>query len=294
MIGGSGLYKMEGLADVKEHRLETPFGVPSDAILSGILLDELPESSNQTRLLFLPRHGRFHDIPPHQVNYRANIWALKKLGAGQVVSVSAVGSMKESIAPGDLVFVDQFIDRTRSRPNTFFEDAGVVAHVEFAQPVDEALSDCLYRAAVKSGVRAHRGGTYVCIEGPQFSTRAESDLFRSWGVDVIGMTNLPEARLAREAELPYATMALATDYDCWHADHGSVSVEAVLELIRSNVKTAQAVLKHALSTLPDPSKSPASFALRHAVLTSPNQFSQEAWDKLGLLLEKHISKPGTA
>ncbi|MCB9633078.1 MAG: S-methyl-5'-thioadenosine phosphorylase, partial [Sandaracinus sp.] len=204
VIGGSGLYEMEGLERVEEHRVETTFGTPSDAVISGFL--------GETRFLFLPRHGRGHRVPPHQINYRANLLALKQLGAEQVISVSAVGSMKESIAPGDMVIVDQFIDRTRNRPSTFFEDVGVVAHVEFADPVDSGLAEALYRATVEVGARVHKGGTYVCIEGPQFSTRAESRLYRSWGVDVIGMTNLPEARLAREAELPYATVALATDY----------------------------------------------------------------------------------
>ena len=208
VIGGSGLYAMKDLEDVEEHTVETTFGSPSDAIVSGRLGD--------TRMLFVPRHGRGHRFAPHEINYRANVLALKMLGAEQIVSVSAVGSMKETIHPGDIVLPDQLIDRTRHRPNTFFEGIGVVAHVEFADPIDHALQAALYKACVEVGTRTHRGGAYVCIDGPQFSTRAESNLFRSWGVDVIGMTNLPEARLAREAELPYATVALATDYDCWH------------------------------------------------------------------------------
>lgn len=276
VIGGSGLYEMEGLERVEEHSVSTTFGEPSDAVVSGFL--------GETRFLFLPRHGRGHRVPPHQINYRANLLALKQLGAEQVISVSAVGSMKESIAPGDMVVVDQFIDRTRSRPSTFFEDVGVVAHVELADPVDAALAEALYRAAVQVGARTHRGGTYVCIEGPQFSTRAESRLYRSWGVDVIGMTNLPEARLAREAELPYATLALATDYDCWHQTEESVTVEAVLAVMRANVSTAKAILRAVADKLPDPAQSPASNALAHAIMTAPSRVTPEARAKLAPLL----------
>lgn len=281
VIGGSGLYAMEGLEDVHEHAIETTFGAPSDAVVSGRL--------GATRLLFLPRHGRGHRLAPHEINYRANILALKQLGAEQIVSFSAVGSMKESVRPGDVVLVDQFLDRTRSRPNTFFEGVGVVAHVEMADPIDAALSSALYRAAVEVGARAHRGGTYVCIEGPQFSARAESNLFRSWGVDVIGMTNLPEARLAREAELPYATVALATDYDCWHKSEESVSVAAVLAVLQQNVKTSQAILRTVLSYLPDASESPAARALEHALITRPEHISDEAKKKLAPLVSRLLS-----
>jgi 5'-methylthioadenosine phosphorylase len=279
IIGGSGLYEMGGLEGLEETQVDTPFGAPSDAIVSGRLGD--------TRLLFLPRHGRGHRIPPHRVNYRANVLALKMLGAEQVVSVSAVGSMREDVHPGDLVLVDQFIDRTRSRPSTFFDDDGVVAHVELAEPVDAALMDALHRACTAVGARVHRGGTYVCIEGPQFSTRAESELYRSWGVSVIGMTNLPEARLAREAELPYATMALVTDYDCWHQTEQAVSVEAVLAVMHKNVATAQAVLRELAKDLPDPSTSPASSALAHAILTAPDRITPEARARLAPLLGKY-------
>jgi 5'-methylthioadenosine phosphorylase len=279
IIGGSGLYEMGGLEGLEETQVDTPFGAPSDAIVSGRLGD--------TRLLFLPRHGRGHRIPPHRVNYRANVLALKMLGAEQVVSVSAVGSMREDVHPGDLVLVDQFIDRTRSRPSTFFDDDGVVAHVELAEPVDAALMDALHRACTAVGARVHRGGTYVCIEGPQFSTRAESELYRSWGVSVIGMTNLPEARLAREAELPYATMALVTDYDCWHQTEQAVSVEAVLAVMHKNVATAQAVLRELAKDLPDPSASPASKALAHAILTAPDRITPEARARLAPLLGKY-------
>ena len=280
VIGGSGLYEMEGLEDVQEIEVQTTFGAPSDAVISGQLGD--------TRMLFLPRHGRGHRVPPHQVNYRANILALKSLGAEQVISVSAVGSMKETIHPGDIVVIDQLIDRTRSRSNTFFEDVGVAAHVEFAEPIDAALADTLYRAALEVGARVHKGGTYVCIEGPQFSTRAESNLFRGWGVDVIGMTNLPEARLAREAELPYATMALVTDYDCWHQSHANVTVEAVVAVIKNNVASARAILCAAAASLPDPQESPSSSALKHAIMTSPDRITPEARERLAPLISRYL------
>lgn len=280
VIGGSGLYRMEGLVDVEEIRVTTTFGDPSDAIISGRLGD--------TRMLFLPRHGRGHNFPPHRINYRANVLALKMLGAEQIIGVSAVGSMKEQIRPGDIVLADQFIDRTRTRPNSFFDELGVVAHVQFGDPVDSALVDALYRSALEVGVRVHRGGTYICIEGPQFSTRAESNVFRSWGVDVIGMTNLPEARLAREAELPYATIALATDYDCWHHAEAEVSVESVLAVIAQNVENAKAMLRNVAGRLPDPRKSPASTALASALLTPPEHVSNEARERLRPLIGKYL------
>lgn len=283
VIGGSGLYAMEGLEDVEERVVETPFGAPSDAIVSGRLGD--------TRMLFLPRHGRGHRLAPHEIDYGANVLALKMLGAEQIVSVSAVGSMKETIHPGDVVLPDQLIDRTRHRRNTYFEGIGVVAHVEFADPIDAALSEALYRACVASGARTHRGGTYVCIDGPQFSTRAESNLFRSWGVDVIGMTNLPEARFAREAELPYATIALPTDYDCWHQSEAPVSVEAVLAVMKKNVATAQTILRAVAAMLPDPARSPASRALEHAVLTDPARIPAAARQKLAPVCPRKFGSP---
>lgn len=280
VIGGSGLYELEALTDIQEHSIQTTYGAPSDVVVSGML--------HGARFLFLPRHGRGHRFPPHQINYRANILALKELGAQQIISVSAVGSMKEAIAPGDMVIVDQFIDRTRNRPSTFFEDIGVVAHVEFAEPVCGNLARALHHAAVEVGARTHNGGTYVCIEGPQFSTRAESLLYRSWGVDVIGMTNLPEARLAREAELPYATLALATDYDCWHESEESVSVEAVLAVMRKNISTAKAIIVEVAKNLPDPAESPASTAMKHAILTARDRIDDEAKRKLGLVVGRYL------
>ncbi len=282
VIGGSGLYAIEGLENVEKHVVDTTFGQPSDEAVSGTFGD--------VRMLFLPRHGVGHRIPPHQINYRANLLALKKLGAEMVISVSAVGSMKEQIEPGDMVIVDQFIDRTRSRPSTFFEDLGVVAHVEFAEPVDSGLAESLYRACIEVGAKVHRGGTYVCIEGPQFSTRAESNLYRNWGVDVIGMTNLPEARLAREAELPYATLALATDYDCWHQSHESVSVESVMAVMKKNIATAKAILKAVAPLVPDPDTMPARQAMKHAVMTARDRISPEARTKLAPLIGHYLEE----
>jgi 5'-methylthioadenosine phosphorylase len=280
IIGGSGLYEIEGLEDIEELHASTTFGEPSDHVHSGRLGD--------TTLLFLPRHGRGHRLPPHRVNYRANILALKELGAEQIVSVSAVGSMKDDIHPGDVVVVDQFIDRTRSRPTTFFEDRGIVVHVGFSDPVDAALSKALGEAAKSAGARVHQGGTYLCIEGPQFSSRAESNLYRSWGVDVIGMTNMPEARLAREAELPYASMALVTDYDCWHDTEDSVSVQSVVEVLKKNVVTAKEVLRALSPSLPDPSESPAVRALEGAILTSQDRIPSEIRYSLGSILGKYL------
>lgn len=276
IIGGSGLYAMEDLKIIERKQVDTPLGQPSDAILCGEL--------GGKDVLFLPRHGVGHRIAPHQINYKANILALKQLGATHLLSVSAVGSMREQIEPGDMVVVDQFIDRTRSRASSFFEDLGVVGHIEFADPVDEALRQVLLRATASVTSRHHDRGTYICIEGPQFSTRAESLLYRSWGVDVIGMTNLPEARLAREAQLPYATLALATDYDCWHQSEQSVSVEAVVAVIKQNVQTAQRIVRELVTgDLPSRDESPASRALDHAIMTAPEKISGDAERVLSLL-----------
>ena len=279
VIGGSGLYAVDGLENHETLEVDTPFGRPSDAITRGRLRD----ATGDTTLLFLPRHGRGHATGPSDINYRANICALKKLGATHLVSVSAVGSMKEEIAPGHFVVVDQFIDLTRRRVSTFF-DPGLVAHVGFADPVCADLSEALAKAAEGGGVRVHRGGTYVCIEGPQFSTRAESRLYRSWGVSVIGMTAMPEAKLAREAELPYALLALATDYDCWHENEEDVTVEAVLATMRENVKHAREVVATLARSLPDPKRSPATTALRAALLTAPDAITPATRTKLDWLV----------
>jgi 5'-methylthioadenosine phosphorylase len=277
VIGGSGLYDLDGLAEVRRERVATPFGEPSDEITVGRLGGE--------ELAFLARHGKGHRLTPTEVNSRANLWALKKLGATRVISVSAVGSMKEEIVPGHLVLPTQYIDRTCARPRSFFED-GIVAHVAFAAPVCPDLHRHLRTASAAAGSSVHPDGTYLCIEGPQFSTRGESLLYRSFGVDVIGMTALPEAKLAREAEICYATLALATDYDCWREGHESVTVAQVIETIRKNVAAAREVVRRAALTLGQlgPRACPCARALDSAVITAPAQISPRARERLALLL----------
>jgi len=279
VIGGSGLYQIEGLTEVEELSLSTPFGEPSDAFVLGRLGD--------VRMVFLPRHGRGHVIPPSGINFRANIWGLKRLGVDRVLSVSAVGSMREEVAPGDFVAIDQFIDRTRHRADTFF-DRDVVAHVMFADPVCEPLRRALVEAAGRVDIPVHDGGTYLCMEGPQFSTRAESRLYRSWGVDVIGMTNLQEARLAREAELSYATVAMATDYDCWHESHEDVTVEAILETMGRNVENARALIGAVVPLLPRQLGCGCGQALRDAIITDRARIPPQARERLGLLIGKYL------
>ena len=278
VIGGSGLYDMAGLQDVQRVAVETPWGSPSDDLVVGTL--------EGTRTAFIPRHGRGHRFTPTEVPYQANLWALKKLGCEFVVSVSATGSMKEEIAPGHLVVVDQFIDRTTSRARTFFGN-GIVGHVGFADPVCPTLRQILLRAARATGKPTHDGGTYVCIEGPTFSTRAESLLFRSWGVAVVGMTNLPEARLAREAGLSYATLALATDYDCWHESEEAVSVEAVVSSLKKNVAAAQETVRglaKELSSPNAPKRSPFSDIALGAIMTAQDAAPAETRRRLRLLI----------
>jgi 5'-methylthioadenosine phosphorylase len=281
ILGGSGLYDLPGLERVEEIAVDTPYGAPSDNIVRGYL--------GNIALLFLPRHGRGHRVPPHAINFRANVCALKKLGATHLVSVSAVGSMKESIAPGDLVVVDQYVDLTKRRVSTFFDE--VVAHVSFADPVcpllTSALADASSSVHAKGEKGVHRGGAYVCIEGPQFSTRAESMIYRGWGVSVIGMTSMPEAKLAREAELPFATLALATDYDCWHQSEEHVTVEAVLAVMRENVDTARKAIAALAKSLPDPMKSNAHGALRGAIMTDLSRVPPEPRERLRWLLPQH-------
>ncbi len=289
VVGGSGLYQMDGLERIAEHRIDTPFGSPSDALIEGWIGD--------TQLFFLPRHGRGHRFSPSEINYRANIWALKQVGCTDVISVSAVGSMKRKIHPGDLVLVDQFVDRTLTRPRTFFE-GGIVAHVGFADPVSKRVHASLQRACEKLELRHHKKGGYVCIEGPQFSTRAESLGFRKMPqIAVVGMTNLPEARLAREAELPYATLALATDYDCWNADHDAVTVDQVVATLKANVEKACQVLR-AVAADPPTGPCPSQDALRFAIMTSPDAIPSEVRNKLSLLIDRHLSasnlQPGAA
>ncbi len=241
VIGGSGLYEIEGLETIEEVTIETPFGAPSDTYITGKL--------DGVKMVFLPRHGRGHRLLPSEVNYRANIFGMKMLGVTQIISVSAVGSMKEEIVPGHIVIPDQFFDRTQGKRASTFFGQGIVGHVQFADPICADLAAILAESARQVGATVHAGGTYICIEGPTFSTRAESQIYRSWGVDIIGMTNIPEARLAREAEICYATVALATDYDCWHDGHDDVSVEAVLTIIRHNVATARSIIKTAVGQI---------------------------------------------
>ena len=279
VIGGSGLYDIEGLTATRSVRVRTPFGAPSDAITVGTL--------EGIRVAFLSRHGRGHLLNPSGINYRANIFALKSLGVSHVISISAVGSMKESIQPGDVVVPDQFIDLTRRRVSTFF-DNGIVAHVAFGDPVCPELGEALFASAEQAGATVHRRGTYLCMEGPQFSTKAESRLYRQWGVDVIGMTNMPEAKLAREAELCYATMALVTDYDCWHETEEAVTVEAVLATLHRNVALAKQILRTVMPTFANPIECACHRALDHAILTTPKRIPVTVRKKLAVLIDRAL------
>ncbi len=280
IIGGSGLYELEGLRDVKEEVISTPFGDPSDSFIIGYL--------DNVKMIFLPRHGRGHRILPSEINFRANIYGMKKLGAQWIVSVSAVGSMKEHLKPGHIVIPDQFFDRTRSRINTFFGE-GIAAHVSFAEPVCPVLSECLYRASRNVAADVHRGGIYICIEGPQFSTKAESHIYRSWGVDVIGMTNLPEAKLAREAEICYATLALVTDYDCWHETEEVVTAEMVMETLRKNIETSKGIIRNVVKILPDEKSCLCGSALKNAIMTQKEKIPPELKKKLDILIGKYLN-----
>jgi 5'-methylthioadenosine phosphorylase len=260
IIGGTGLYQMEGFTDVRELSVETPFGPPSDSLMVGSL--------EGRRVAFLPRHGRGHRILPHELNFRANVFAMKTLGVEFLLSVSAVGSLKERYAPLHVVVPDQFIDRTQQRKSTFF-GRGLVAHVAFAHPFCRNLRKVMADACADAGATHHVGGTYVCMEGPQFSTLAESLLYRSWGADLIGMTNLQEAKLAREAEICYSTLALVTDYDCWHPDHDAVTAEQIMSVLGKNAETAKAVLRAAVRRLPVPRDCECATALKFALVTPP-------------------------
>ena len=280
VLGGSGLYELPGLTHVREITLETPFGTTSDAIVAGEL--------GGVELYFLPRHGRGHRLTPSEVPYLANIWALKQLSCDWVLSVSAVGSLREGIAPGHAVLVDQFIDRTVARRNTFFGD-GVVAHVAFGDPVCRVLRGYLRGACDEVGLTTHDGGTYVCMEGPAFSTRAESHLYRSWGADVVGMTNLPEAKLAREASMSYATLAFATDYDCWREGHDDVTVEQVIAVLRANVERAKAVIAALAPRIAaHPGRAPHHDALATALLTDRAHIPASARARLAPLLDPYL------
>jgi 5'-methylthioadenosine phosphorylase len=283
IIGGSGLYQMEALTDIEEVRMETPFGHPSDAIILGTL--------DGTRVAFLARHGRSHTLMPSELPFRANIYAMKFLGVEYLISASAVGSLKETAKPLDMVVPDQFIDRTRNRVSTFFGE-GVVAHIAFGDPVCPVLAGLLADAVASLNlpdVTLHRGGTYVCMEGPAFSTKAESELYRRWDATVIGMTNLPEAKLAREAEMAYATLALVTDYDCWHPDHDSVTVEMVIRNLQKNAVNAQRVIRAAVNRIAtNPPESEAHSALKYAIITPLDKAPQATVEKLRLLLNKYL------
>lgn len=276
VMGGSGLYGLAGLEQVEQHVVETPFGPPSGPLTTGML--------GATRLIFLPRHGLGHRIPPRAVNFRANIHALKQAGVEQIVSVSAVGSLQESLPPGDLVLVDQFVDRCVHRNASFFDQVGAVAHVSLAEPTDAALREALARAAKDAGLRAHPRGTYLCMDGPHFSTRAESEHYRASGFDVIGMTNATEAKLAREAELPYASACFVTDYDCWRPSEEAVSADAVMQQLARNADAGQALLRALVPHLPEPRESPASRALDDALITDPATLDAATAARLQLLL----------
>ncbi|CAA7620058.1 S-methyl-5'-thioadenosine phosphorylase [Magnetospirillum sp. UT-4] len=263
IIGGSGVYDIDGLTNTQWRKVDSPFGAPSDELLFGEL--------DGQKLVFLPRHGRGHRVPPSELNFRANVDALKRAGVTEIVSVSAVGSLKEELPPGTFVIVDQFIDRTFARTKSFFE-SGLVAHVSMAHPVCGRLGDAIEAAAAEAGIVAVRGGTYLVMEGPQFSTQAESNLYRQWGCDVIGMTNMPEAKLAREAEMCYATVAMVTDYDCWHPDHDAVTVEQVVKVLLANADRARALVKAIVPRIggrTTPCAKGCHTALEHAIITHP-------------------------
>jgi 5'-methylthioadenosine phosphorylase len=279
ILGGTGLYQMEGFSDVRELAVPTPFGEPSDSLVLGTL--------EGRQVAFLPRHGRGHRLLPHELNYQANVWAMKSLGVSWILSVSAVGSLKQEYAPLDMVIPDQFLDRTQQRKSTFF-GRGLVAHVGFAHPFCAGLSQVMAEACREAGATCHLGGTYVCMEGPQFSTRAESELYRSWGMDIIGMTNLQEAKLAREAEICYATLAMVTDYDCWHPEHDAVTTEQIIGNLGKNASTARAVLRAALRRLPIPRDCECAQALRSALVTAPELIPEQTKRDLAPIIGRYI------
>jgi len=282
VIGGSGLYDIDGLKDVKQEKVSTPFGKPSDEFVIGSL--------EGREVVFLPRHGKGHRILPTELNYRANIYGMKKLGVERIISVTAVGSLRKELKPLDMVVVDQFVDRTnQARKTTFFGD-GVVAHISFAEPVCPDICDLLVETGKAAGVTMHKGGTYINMEGPAFSTLAESKLYRSWGMDVIGMTNMPEARLAREAEICYSTLAMVTDYDCWHTaeDIEPVTIEMIIENLTKNAKAARTILKNVLPRIPEKRDCLCRSALKNAILTPAEMIPDETKKKLDLIIGEYI------
>lgn len=279
IIGGSGLYSMPGFEKQDEVRLQTPFGEPSDPYIVGLL--------EGARVAFLARHGRGHRISPSELNFRANIFGMKMLGVERILSLSAVGSLKEEHAPLDFVIPDQFFDRTRGRISTFF-GRGIVAHVSFADPVCPQLAQVVRGSAIDIGINAKLGGTYLCMEGPAFSTRAESSVYRSWGMDVIGMTNLQEAKLAREAEICYLTIAMVTDYDCWHEQHDAVTVDQIVATLQQNAENACKLVRHVMTRMPQERACKCGSALKHAIMTDRAAIPAEIKNELGLLIGKYI------
>lgn len=279
VIGGSGLYEMEGLSDIKKEEIKTPFGSPSDRYITGRL--------DSVDMVFLPRHGIGHRILPGEINYRANIYGMKVLGVTHIISVSAVGSMKENIAPGHIVIPNQFVDLTKTRISTFAGN-GFVAHVSMADPICPILSQNLYEAGLAVGAAMHKGGTYLCMEGPQFSSRAESYLYRDWGVDIIGMTNATEAKLAREAEICYATVALSTDYDCWHVSEEDVTADAIIKIIQQNTSTAKELIKKVVSKISPKRDCGCGSAMQNAIITNPNIIPEETKKALAPIIGKYL------
>ncbi|MBU2591674.1 MAG: S-methyl-5'-thioadenosine phosphorylase [Nitrospinota bacterium] len=279
IIGGSGLYEMEGLSDIKKEEIKTPFGSPSDKYITGKL--------NGADMVFLPRHGIGHRLLPGEINYRANIYGMKVLGVTHIISVSAVGSMKENIAPGHIVIPNQFIDLTKNRISTFTGN-GFVAHVSLADPICPQLSSNLYEAGLAVGATMHKGGTYLCMEGPQFSSRAESHLYRDWGIDIIGMTNATEAKLAREAEICYATVALSTDYDCWHVSEEDVTADAIIKIIQKNTSTAKELIRKVVSNITPKRDCGCSSAMQNAIVTNPSVIPEETKKALKPIIDKYI------
>ncbi len=280
IIGGSGLYHMPGFKDPYEQRQQTPFGDPSDSYILGSLAGR--------KVAFLARHARGHKLLPSELNFRANIYGFKQLGVERIISVSAVGSLKEEHKPLDFVIPDQFFDRTRHRIDTFFGD-GIVAHVGFGDPVCGEMTNIINQACASANVTGKLGGTYVCMEGPQFSTKAESNVYRSWGADVVGMTNLQEAKLAREAEICYATVAMVTDYDCWHPHHDSVTVDQIVAVLTKNAENAAMVVQHSVAAMPTARSCKCGSALAHAILTDPAKIPLATKNKLKLILEKYLT-----
>lgn len=279
VIGGSGLYDLEELEDKKWIEVKTPFGKTSDKFLLAMF--------QQKEVVFLPRHGRGHNISPSKINYRANIFGMKSLGVERIISITACGSLKEEIRPLDFVIPDQFIDRTQGRENTFFDD-GIVVHISFSHPICLALANIIYKTAKEEDIRIHLGGTYINMEGPQFSTLAESNLYRKWGMDIIGMTNMAEARLAREAEICYATLAAVTDYDCWHETHTTVTVDIILDNLRKNIENSKKILKKLISYVPAERTCSCKEALKHAIVTNKETIPPSTKKKLDIIIGNYL------